>query len=388
MQAPISSMKTECQGIDIRENKSNVHNRLPRPMIQSIFSGFQEKVQECVKSNFKRLKVGHDKSILRGSNKGATVVIDVDKEKQLQSWKENPSWNDPPPYVKVSVPKGSLCNLNVKVDIGLPPDTVYDIVTDPENKRVFKNIKGSLGGYEFKPWEQPLAVMQGMAVYNKRHSPDPVHRVLSRKVLVDEGSRQVVELDQAAIWRFLWWSGTISVHVLVDQNREDYTVMTKPDHRLIAGFLYMKFTQVKTGFMERFEGRWKVEPLLVDEHLCHPYRPKTLADYISCTKGKGRIGSTVSLDQLIQPAIVPPPPISWYLRGITAKTTEMIITDLVAEAARIRGSSSNNSQQGLQVNDESSAEHQIGDIRDIKERWALRRRTSRHHRRQSLIARS
>ncbi|KAM3327684.1 hypothetical protein P3S68_033733 [Capsicum galapagoense] len=339
MQAPISSMKTECQGIDIRENKSNVHNRLPRPMIQSIFSGFQEKVQECVKSNFKRLKVGHDKSILRGSNKGATVVIDVDKEKQLQSWKENPSWNDPPPYVKVSVPKGSLCNLNVKVDIGLPPDTVYDIVTDPENKRVFKNIK----------------------------------EVLSRKVLVDEGSRQVVELDQAAIWRFLWWSGTISVHVLVDQNREDYT---------------MKFTQVKTGFMERFEGRWKVEPLLVDEHLCHPYRPKTLADYISCTKGKGRIGSTVSLDQLIQPAIVPPPPISWYLRGITAKTTEMIITDLVAEAARIRGSSSNNSQQGLQVNDESSAEHQIGDIRDIKERWALRRRTSRHHRRQSPIARS
>lgn len=43
--------------------------------------------------------------------------------------------------LQVSVPKGSLCNLSVKVNIGLPPDTVYDIVTDPENKRVFKNIK-------------------------------------------------------------------------------------------------------------------------------------------------------------------------------------------------------------------------------------------------------
>lgn len=43
--------------------------------------------------------------------------------------------------LQVSVPKGSFCNLNVKVNIGLPPDTVYDIVTDPENKRVFKNIK-------------------------------------------------------------------------------------------------------------------------------------------------------------------------------------------------------------------------------------------------------
>lgn len=49
MQVLISSMKTEGQGIDILENTSDVHNRLPRPMIQSIFSGFQEKVQECVK---------------------------------------------------------------------------------------------------------------------------------------------------------------------------------------------------------------------------------------------------------------------------------------------------------------------------------------------------
>lgn len=48
--------------------------------------------------------------------------------------------------------------------------------------------------------------------------------MISRKVLVDEGLRQVVELDQAAIWKFLWWSGTISVHVLVDQNREDHSV--------------------------------------------------------------------------------------------------------------------------------------------------------------------
>lgn len=48
--------------------------------------------------------------------------------------------------------------------------------------------------------------------------------VVSRRVLVDEGLRQVVELEQAALWRFLFWSGTIAVHVLVDQNREDRTV--------------------------------------------------------------------------------------------------------------------------------------------------------------------
>jgi hypothetical protein len=48
--------------------------------------------------------------------------------------------------------------------------------------------------------------------------------VISRKVLLDEGSRQVVEVEQAAIWKFLWWSGILSVHVFVDQSRKNHTV--------------------------------------------------------------------------------------------------------------------------------------------------------------------
>lgn len=48
--------------------------------------------------------------------------------------------------LQVSVPKGSLCNLSVSVNVGLPPDAVYNIVTDPDNKRVFKNIKASNNG--------------------------------------------------------------------------------------------------------------------------------------------------------------------------------------------------------------------------------------------------
>ena len=55
-----------------------------------------------------------------------------------------------------------------------------------------------------------------------------MQEVISRRVLVDEGQRQVVEVEQAAIWRFLWWSGTISVHVFVDQNRKDHTVREPP----------------------------------------------------------------------------------------------------------------------------------------------------------------
>lgn len=298
---------------------------------QSFLVNFPKQVQKYLKFDSRTPKKddGRTSSGITDSNdKDSSIALKVNLEKQLQAWKDNPVWVDSSPVIKVSVPKGSLCNLNVKVNIGLPPDAVYDIVTDPDNRRVFKNIK----------------------------------EVVSRTVLIDEGSRQVVELEQAAMWRFLWWSGTIAVHVLVDQNREDHS---------------MKFKQIKTGFMKRFEGCWKVEPIMVDEQLCHPIKPKTLEEYDSGTKGKGRIASKVSLDQLLQPAIVPPPPFSWYLRGITTKTTEMLINDLVAEAARIRGSLSCNevleapTGSSVESFDEGKVSH------DIKERWALRRRNAK-----------
>ncbi|CAN6217339.1 unnamed protein product, partial [Urochloa humidicola] len=103
-------------------------------------------------------------------------AAEVSLDRQLQAWRNNPTWTDEPPEIKVTVPEGSLCNLNLRFKAGLPPDAVYNIIIDPENKQVFKNIK----------------------------------EVISRKVLLDEGVRQVVEVEQAAIWKFLWWSGILS----------------------------------------------------------------------------------------------------------------------------------------------------------------------------------
>ncbi|XAR65071.1 hypothetical protein NMG60_11009037 [Bertholletia excelsa] len=291
-----------------------------------------EKVQKSLRSQLDVLLKGDDGAKLSTSStrkgRGSSSAWEVNLEKQLQAWKENPSWEDKSPEIKVTVPKGSLCELNVKVNVGLPPDAVYNIITDPDSKRIFKNIK----------------------------------EVISRRVLLDEGLRQVVEVEQAATWKFLWWSGTLSVQVLVDQNREHHT---------------MKFKQTKTGFMKKFDGCWRVEPLLVDEKLCHPFRPKTLEDYATCTRGKGRIGSKVNLEQLVQPTIVPPPPFSWYLRGITAKTTEGLITDLLAEAAKVRGdSNAKASREGIMSKGFSDDEYQVhvNQMLDIKQRWALRRR--------------
>lgn len=313
--------------IDIQKRK---RSEWPKLIDASFFVQLPQKIQTCLKSHLKRSKNGNEGTNLKASvEKGSSTALGLNLEKQLQHWKENPVWTEQPPEIKVSVPKGSLCNLSVEVDVGLPPDAVYNIVIDPDNKRVFKNIK----------------------------------EVISRRVLLDEGLRQVVEVEQAALWRFLWWSGTISVHVIVDQNREDHS---------------MKFKQVKTGFMKRFEGCWRVKPVFVDEKSCFPFKPKTWDEYYSCTGGKGRIGSKVSLEQLIQPAIVPPPPISWYLRGITSRTTEMLINDLLAEAARIRGISEPKKSVG-EPSEQTSYEHQVDEVCDIKERWALRRRNGKQY---------
>lgn len=148
----------------------------------------------------------------------------------------------------------------------------------------------------------------------------------------------------------------------------------------------MKFKQVKTGFMKRFEGCWRIEPLFVDEKLCFPFKPKTWADYHSCTGGKGRIASRLSLDQLVQPAIVPPPPISWYLRGITSRTTEMLIHDLLAEAARIRGGFDSTKSNGQleTCEDAKTVLEQIDQIYDIKKRWTFRRKNAKQRHKRLL----
>ncbi|KAF7065211.1 hypothetical protein CFC21_071353 [Triticum aestivum] len=259
----------------------------------------------------------------------AAAASEDSLDRQLQAWRDNPSWTDQPPEIKVTVPQGSLCNLNLKFKAGLPPDAVYNIIIDPENKRVFKNIK----------------------------------EVVSRNVLLDEGSRQIVEVEQAAIWKFLWWSGILSVHVFVDQDRRNHTV---------------KFKQGRSGFMKKFEGCWKIEPLFVDKEACLPLDPHTLEEYDSCSAGRGRVGSAITLDQLIEPALLPPQPIAWYVRGITTRTTEMLVNDLIAETARLRGLASNgDANQHTEENHDVNGDVLTEDCNDVKERWRQRRKAGR-----------
>ncbi|KAL0698950.1 hypothetical protein Bca4012_055072 [Brassica carinata] len=288
-------------------------------------------IQEPLKAEFKRLGNVKQQSLVKSLQTEIETTHykhrDEEKlEKQLQAWRNNPSWIDQPPKVQVKTQNGSFCHLNVEVNVGLPPESVYNIFTHPDNKRYFKNIKESI----------------------------------SRKVLMEEGPMQTVEVKQAAAWTFLWWAGTFPVHLIVQENRKNLT---------------SKYKQEKTMFMKVFEGCWRVEPLFIDEHLCDRMKPKTLQDYDSCSNGRGRIGSKVTMDQMFQPsAILTPPPLSWYIRGITIKTTESMIEDLLAEAARIRGGGGgaqddNDEGENGVVLEKSKDEH-------IKERWRSRRRSN------------
>jgi hypothetical protein len=108
----------------------------------------------------------------------------------------------------------------------------------------------------------------------------------------------------------------------------------------------------------------------VDKELCLPLNPHSLEEYESCTGGKGRVGSAITLDQLIEPALLPPPPISWYLRGITTRTTEMLVNDLVAETARSHTISNNaNAKQGTEENGDANIGDPARECGDIKKRW-------------------
>ncbi|KAL6571407.1 hypothetical protein OROHE_003050 [Orobanche hederae] len=80
-----------------------------------------------------------------------------------------------------------------------------------------------------------------------------IKEVKSRKILVDEGLGQVVEVEQAAIWRFLWWSGTISVHVLVEQNTKiiqevQHLLSTQSEHS--SGNVNVGFSNIKSSSPE------------------------------------------------------------------------------------------------------------------------------------------
>ncbi|BBN17142.1 hypothetical protein MPTK1_7g12310 [Marchantia polymorpha subsp. ruderalis] len=186
-----------------------------------------------------------------------------------------------PPQVKVTEPSGSFCRIESRFSVSLPPDDVFDIIIDPNNRRVFKNVK----------------------------------EVTYRKVLEDDGNRQLVEVEQLGRWKFLVFSGTFACRVFVEQNRKEHT---------------MHYDLARQGMMKKFQGSWKIEPKYETE------TGSSASERGEKSASTGRlIGSWVSLQQTVQPALIPPWPLSNYVRGVCGQIIKDVCADLQLEAIRL-----------------------------------------------------
>ncbi|CAA7036025.1 unnamed protein product [Microthlaspi erraticum] len=189
--------------------------------------------------------------------------------RQADLWtfpKSKHPWYDAPAKVKVKT-KNGICHLNIEFTLGWPPHGVYEMLTNPRNALFFRHF-----GADFS-----------QRLDNK-----------STKVLKKDGPRQITKVDKILRWKLLGWSGE------------------------------------KMRYMKVFEGSWKIEPLYADqERLCKSRSRISEQEYKKCSRGKGRIGSKVTMEQIFQPSfLLNVPPVSWLIRGITIEFTKILLEDL------------------------------------------------------------
>ncbi|EOA37833.1 hypothetical protein CARUB_v10011421mg [Capsella rubella] len=143
-------------------------------------------------------------------------------------------------------------------------------------------------------------------------APAKVKQNKSRKILMKDGPSEVVRLEKALTWEFLGWSGAFPFTLIADENQKIFTA---------------KYNKEKMMFMKVFKGSWKIEPLYVDsERLCKEREPKSREEYKRCSRGQGKVASKVTMDQYFQPYFpLNLPPISWFIRWITIKTTKKLL---------------------------------------------------------------
>ncbi|CAH2071241.1 unnamed protein product [Thlaspi arvense] len=212
-------------------------------------------------------------------------------KRQARVWtnaKKKHPWHDSPAKVKVKT-KNGLCQWNIEFTLGLYPQGAYEMLTNPRN----------------------------IAFFSPSNDDSSRHRLenKSTKVLKKDGPRQVTKVEKALRWKLLSWSGSIPIHLIIDENHKTLTA---------------KYKKEKMMYMKVLEGSWKVEPLYIDsKRLCNHIELKNSQEYKKCSGGQGRIASKVTMEEIFEPSSpFNIPPFSWIIRGITIKTTKILLEDL------------------------------------------------------------
>ncbi|KAK9810148.1 hypothetical protein WJX72_005616 [[Myrmecia] bisecta] len=202
-----------------------------------------------------------------------------------------------------------MCKVSLRAKVDLPPDRVFDILTNPDNARVFRGIK----------------------------------RITYRKVLErDAQGRQKVEVEHEAAWKFLCFSGSFRTRLFCWQDPRAGTI---------------RFKLARPGMMKNFEGLWVVQPFVPSLTVKRDgsktastsgqspsgplwFDPAQALSNLQHKFGEHKMtASLITLEQSVLPAMVPPPPLDRIIKGIAAKQVRLIMDDLRTEVKRINAQS-------------------------------------------------
>ena len=202
------------------------------------------------------------------------------------------TWDRHDCKVTVTQPEGFMCKVQLRAKLDFPPEQVFDLLVDPDNSRYFSTVTA----------------------------------VTYRKVLEDDHKgRQKVEVEQAAQWRFLFFSGYFFTRLFVHQDRPEGVV---------------EFKLAKEGVMKNFEGRWEIRPF--DQHSLDEISGRTnlwnnvgyrVRSLMSSSKPNATL---VTLEQSIMPKAVPPKWFRGYMNKVCASIITTIISDLRGEIERVK----------------------------------------------------
>ncbi|XP_023644792.1 uncharacterized protein LOC111832487 [Capsella rubella] len=157
-----------------------------------VFSAFGAWINQNSQEAPKRSENVESKSKMDNNNGPAKPKKYFDEqewERQDKLWtaaeKKHP-WYDAPPKVKVTTKKG-LCHMHIELTLGLNPDGVFELFTNPQNGP----------------------------------NTEPLLKSKSRKVLKEDGPRQIAKVKKAVAWNFIGKSFTIPISLIVDENSRE-----------------------------------------------------------------------------------------------------------------------------------------------------------------------
>ncbi|CAI5947776.1 unnamed protein product [Closterium sp. NIES-65] len=235
---------------------------------------------------------------------------------QLSTWFDDPDFVDEVPSMTVTVGDNALCQLDGVATVALPPDSVFSVVCDPHNRRVFKNIKS----------------------------------VKNERVVSDCNGVKELEMDMVFAFQLPFFTGTFDAEVeplLVPASSANAPFPTSlasissSSAPCSPSFTSAPQSPISDSFPSgRPEGDETDWPGSASSS---PDRPPSSADPGAGGAGDAaaigagvRVASRLTLHQVVQPSLAPPAIFKRCIHTILQMATRTVLVVFQHEAARIR----------------------------------------------------